>query len=376
MKCRRRLFRLKDPYCNCDDLFLEAVRENCRFHYENCTDYRRILDALGFGGEIMSDQPLDEYLAKLPFLPTLLFKRRRMYSMPPRSFAVKATSSGTSGKFSEIGFDAFSLVCGLKMVLRIGKQRGLFSWMPCRYIVMGYRPHRSNRTAVTKTAFGATLFTPCVSRKYILNYKNGKYSADFDGVIKAVCGYAKKSLPVRFMGFPAYTYFLLREMERRGISVKLPKRSKIMLGGGWKQFYAEQADKATFYRLAEKVLGIQEKDIVEFYGAVEHPIMYTDCGHHHFHVPAYSRVIIRDPDSLEPLPNGEVGLVNLITPMVAATPILSVLTDDLGVLHDGGECGCGISTPYLEIIGRVAPDHIKTCAAGAAELLSESMKAL
>lgn len=376
MKYRRRLFSLKDPYCNSDELFLKAVRENCRFHYENCEDYRKILDTLNFGGVILSNKPLDEYLATLPFLPTLLLKRRRMYSMSPRRFAVKATSSGTSGKFSEIGFDVGSLVCGLKMVLRIGKRRGLFSLIPCRYIVMGYRPHKSNRTAVTKTAFGATLFTPCVSRKYILNYKDGKYSADFDGVIKAVCSYAEKSLPVRFMGFPAYTYFLLREMERRGISVTLPRRSKIMLGGGWKQFYAEQADKTTFYRLAEKVLGIKDKDIIEFYGAVEHPIMYTDCENHHFHVPVYSRVMIRDPDSFEPLPNGEVGLVNLITPMVAATPILSVMTDDLGVLHDGKECGCGISAPYLEIIGRVAPDSIKTCAAGAAEFLSENIKAL
>lgn len=375
MKYRRRLFKLKDPYGRSDELFLKAVRENCLFHYKNCADYWKILNALGFDErEILSDKPLFEYLAKLPFLPTLLLKRRRMYSMPPRKFVVKATSSGTSGKFSEIGFDLGSLVCGLKMVLKIGRRRGVFSLIPCRYIVMGYRPHKSNRTAVTKTAFGATLFTPCVSRKYILNYKNGKYSADFDGIIKAVQIYAKKSLPVRFMGFPAYTYFLLREMERRGIRVRLPKNSRIMLGGGWKQFYTEQTDKATFYQLAEKILGIKDKDIIEFYGAVEHPIMYTDCENHHFHVPVYSRVMIRDPDSFKPLPNGEVGLVNLITPMVAATPILSIMTDDLGVLHDGVECGCGIKTPYLEIIGRVAPDSIKTCAAGAAEFLSENIK--
>lgn len=178
------------------------------------------------------------------------------------------------------------------------------------------------------------------------------------------------------MGFPAYTYFLLREMERRGISVKLPKKSKILLGGGWKQFYAEQADKETFYRLAKKVLYIDDSNIIEFYGAVEHPIMYTHCQNHHFHIPAYSRVIIRDPDSFNPLPYGSVGLVNLITPMVAATPVLSVMTDDLGVLHSGGECGCGIQTPYLEIIGRVAPDSIKTCAAGANEILSENIKVL
>lgn len=56
--------------------------------------------------------------------------------------------------------------------------------------------------------------------------------------------------------------------------------------------------------------------------------------------------------------------------MVKATPILSVMTDDLGILHDGG-CGCGIDSPYLEIIGRVGVKDIKTCAAGAAEILSE-----
>lgn len=368
---------MKDPYGSHDGLFLKAVRENCLFHYKNCADYRKILNALDFGErEILSEKPLGEYLEKLPFLPTLLLKRRRMYSMPPRRMAVKATSSGTSGKASEIGFDLGGLLCGLKMVIRIGRRRGIFSPIPCRYIVMGYRPHKSNRTAVTKTAFGATLFTPCVSRKYILNIKNGEYAPDFDGIIKAVRTYSKKSLPVRFMGFPAYTYFLLREMERRGISVKLPRNSKILLAGGWKQFYTEQPDKQTFYRLAGKVLGIKHRDIIEFYGAVEHPIMYTDCIEHHFHIPAYSRVIIRDPDTLKPLPNGEVGLVNLITPMVAATPILSVMTDDLGVIHDGSECGCGIRSPYLEIIGRVAPDSIKTCAAGASKILSESIKAL
>lgn len=377
MKHRRHLFSSKIPYIISDKLFLEAVRENCLFHYKNCPDYRKILNGLNFGeNEIMSDMPLDEYLAKLPFLPTLLLKRRRMYSLPPRRIALKATSSGTSGKFSEIGFDLGSLICGLKMVIKIGKYHKLFSPIPCRYIVMGYRPRKGSSAAVAKTAFGATLFTPCVSRRYILNFKDGRYVPDFEGIIKAVQSCEKKSLPVRFMGFPAYTYFLLREMERRGISVKLPKNSKILLGGGWKQFYAEQTDKETFYCLAKKVLDIDRNNIIEFFGAVEHPIMYTHCQNHHFHIPAYSRVIIRDPDSLKPLPKGSVGLVNLITPMVAATPILSVMTDDLGVIHDGKECGCGIQTPYLEIIGRVAPDSIKTCAAGANEILTENIKAL
>lgn len=175
MKYRRRLFSLKAYDADgADEIFLNAVRENCLFHYERCAEYRKILDAMDFGKEkITSDMPLGEYLAKLPFLPTLLFKRRRIFSVPPRGMVLRATSSGTSGRFSEIGFDAGGLLCGLKMVVRIGARRGVFSPIPCRYIVMGYQPHKSNRTAVTKTAFGATLFTPCVSRKYILKFKDG-----------------------------------------------------------------------------------------------------------------------------------------------------------------------------------------------------------
>ena len=82
-------------------------------------------------------------------------------------------------------------------------------------------------------------------------------------------------------------------------------------------------------------------------------------------------MIIRDVKTLKPIPSGQIGLVNLITPMVKATPIVSVMTDDLGVLHDGEDCGCGISSPYLEIIGRIGLKDIKTCAAGAAELIKE-----
>ena len=202
-----------------------------------------------------------------------------------------------------------------------------------------------------------------------MKYKNGGYEPDFDGIISLIKRLESSAFPVRFMGFPSYTFFLMKMMDERGIRVKLPKNSKIMLGGGWKQFYAEQADKQTFYSLAKRVLGVDDNNIVEFFGAVEHPILYCDCPNHHFHVPAYSRVIIRDVDSLKPLSLGKVGLVNLITPMVKATPILSVMTDDLGVLHRGEECGCGIKEPFLEIIGRVAPNDIKTCAAGAAEAL-------
>ena len=366
-----KLFRHKFPYDveGTNELFLRAVRENCRYQYEHNAGYRAILDGKGFHPDM-----LKEYsdIANLPFLPTLVFKHHVMYSMPSWRMLVKATSSGTGGQFSQIGFSCGDLWNGLHMVLKVVNDRKLFSLCPCNYVVFGYKPHKSNHTAVTKTAFGATLFTPQLHRTYALSFTDGKYVPDLEGVIRAILKYARSRFPLRFMGFPSYTYFTMRMLDERGIYLRLPKGSKIMLGGGWKQFYREAVDKEEFYALAKKVFSLDDSEIVEFYGAVEHPILYCDCPRHHFHVPAYSRVIIRDVNTLNPVPNGQIGLVNLISPMVKATPILSVMTDDLGVLHDGASCGCGIPSPYLEIIGRVGLKDIKTCAAGAADILKEA----
>ena len=370
MKYRRKLFRHGDPYnpAGTEELFVKAVRENCAYAYAHCPGYRAILDDAGFSPEQLQTEA---DLADLPFLPTALFKRRRLFSMPRWRLPLVVTSSGTSGRASEIGFSVGDLWAGLLMVLHICKLRRLLSWRPCHYVVFGYQPKHRNRTGVSRTAFGVTLFTPALSRTYALRWKNGDYVLDLEAVQAAIVKHSRSRFPLRFMGFPAYAWFLMKRMDEQGVRVQLPKGSKLMLGGGWKQFYAEEVDKRAFYALAKKVLGLEDRDIIEFFGAVEHPIFYNDCERHHFHIPVYSRVLIRDPETLRPVPNGVPGLVNLISPMDIGTPLLSVMTDDLGVLHDAEECGCGIRTPWLELLGRVGLQDIKTCAAGASELLNK-----
>lgn len=369
MRSVSRLLRYKNIYDikGSESLFVDAMRENCRFQYDNSEDYRKILDGMNFSPDDVKDI---DGVARIPFLPTLFFKTHRITSYKSTKHLYKATSSGTNGKFSEIWFDLGSLWSAMIMSLKILKHWKLISARPCNYIVFGYQPKRSNKSAVSKTAFLTTLLAPALHRTYALKYSDGKYEPDLETVHEAIQKYSTKKAPVRFMGFPSYTFFVMQMMEERGISVKLPKNSKIMLAGGWKQFYKEAVDKKTFYELARKTLGVEEENIIEYYGAVEHPILYADCPNHHFHVPVYSRVIIRDVNTFEPLPNGQTGLVNLITPLYKATPLLSVMPDDLGILHDGCKCGCGIESPYLEIIGRVGLKDVKTCAAGAADLLN------
>ena len=368
MSARSRLFLWPDPYdtASTDALFADAVRECAAFHSAHCPEYRAILDAAGFSPDglvSISD------LAKLPPIPTAFLKTHRLRSLPLFASPIRAASSGTSGQASEVSLDWGACFAGLSMVLKVASPRGIVSPRPCHYVVFGYMPRRENAMAAAKTAYGYTFLAPALSRTYALRWQNGQYVPDLEGVIRAILRHAASPFPTRFMGFPAYTYFTLRQMDRRGIRLRLPSGSKIMLGGGWKQFWREAVDKTVLYALAERVLGIPEEEIVESFGAAEHPILYCDCRNHRFHVPVYSRVLIRDVRTLEPLPMGQPGLVNLISPLIRANPLVSVLTDDLGVLHPGEECGCGTNSPTLELLGRAGMSEIRTCAAGAEEML-------
>ena len=81
MRYRRKLFRLRDPYDieASQDLFLQAVRENCAYHYAHCGEYRAILEHFHFSPETLH---CETDLARLPALPTAFFKGREIYSMP------------------------------------------------------------------------------------------------------------------------------------------------------------------------------------------------------------------------------------------------------------------------------------------------------
>lgn len=365
----RKLFRTRDLYdpAKTDDIFVKAMRENAVFHYMKCPEYKQILDNAHFDPYQIKTM---EDVANIPFLPTLYFKHHELFSKPLWTMPIKATSSGTSSGFkSKIAMSFGDLWRGFQMIKRVFGYHKLWSLRPVTYLIFGYEPTRHSEAGIMKTAYGFTYVAPAKKRVYAIRWTKDGYEVDLEIIKQEMIKAAKKRTPIRTIGFPAYTYFLLKEMEAEGIRLKMPKGSKITIGGGWKQFYAEKVDKQEFYKLVKTVLGIEDEDCVEFFGAVEHPILYTDCRKHHFHIPVYSRVFIRDPETFKPVKNGEVGLINLVTPMMEGTPLLSVMTDDLGILHDG--CECGEKSPWLEIIGRVGIKDITTCAQGADTLLKE-----
>ncbi|MDR1094674.1 MAG: acyl-protein synthetase, partial [Clostridiales bacterium] len=346
-------------------VFVKAVRRNVAFHAARCPEYAEILRRREFG--IAGLRSAGD-LHTIPPLPTAFLKEHTLCSKPFDRMLFRSTTSGTGGRVSRVGLDWPTMLRGLGMSLGSFFANRLFSPRPVVYIMLGYQPAKRNKTGIVKTAHASTFFAPALRRVYALKDNGVSYDLDMDGVKEALLSCARRGTPVRLVGFPAYFLFLLNELKESGVRLQLHPKSMVLLGGGWKQFFAERVDKFELYALSAEVLGVGESRVREFFGVVEHPVVYVDCAKHRFHVPVYSRVLIRDPD-LSPVGFHTPGILNLITPIMTAMPHTSLMTDDLAVLYPGEECGCGIRSPYFEILGRVGAAGVKTCAAGAAELL-------
>ena len=117
-----------------------------------------------------------------------------------------------------------------------------------------------------------------------------------------------------------------------------------------------------------RVLGIPADRIRDVYGMVEHGVPYVTCEHGHFHVPVYSRVCAVSPHTMEILPNGETGLLKLITPYIRSTPALSILSTDLGCVEEN--CPCGRPGKYIVLKGRGGVKKYAGCGISAAQLLN------
>lgn len=370
MDYRQKLFAHKDVYGldKTAGLFLSAVRGNLAFHLQNCPEYAAVLARQGFVPE-MAGALAD--VADIPPLSTLFFKRHTLFSLPASRLAIQAKSSGTQGSRSHVGFDKKTLSYGVRMVLRVFARYDALSAVPAHYIVLGYQPSAHNEMGAAKTAYYTTKFAPALHREYALKDTGDGYAPNIDGVRDALMRYAKSPFPVRFVGFPAYMYFLVQALRSEGVRLSLGPRSMVLLGGGWKQFSDQRVDKQDLFDQIEETLGIDPTRILEFYSAVEHPVAYCACKNHRFHVPIYSRAIVRDVVTLKPVQDGVAGLLSFVTPLVGSLPLTSVVTDDIAILRSGADCGCGNAAPCFELLGRAGLDGIKTCAADAAEILME-----
>lgn len=365
------LWAYPNPYeqTQTEPLFVEAVKQCAIYHYKNNAFYKNWLDRHLFDPESIQSM---EDIIRLPVLHANFYKTHVVKTAPDNNIVLNLTSSGTTGQKSQMFYDAWTIFCSDKSADTQFDYYGLITDEPTNFLLYSYEPAENVNVGTLRTRQMMRRYAKENELVYALKYTGGGHEFDLLGCIDTLFRFEKEGLPVRLLGFPAFLYFTLEKMREMGYPpLKLNERSLVMMGGGWKGFVDKQLTPAEFRAYIKERLGLPETCCHESYGAVEHGVAYIDCPNHHFHVPIYSRAFVRDVKTLEVLPFGQAGFMNVISPMNTTVPVVSLLLGDMVVMHEGKSCGCGVETPYFEIIGRAGTSRNKSCAIAASELLKK-----
>lgn len=334
-----------------DDLmFMNSLDEAIVNHRQKCEYFNYVF------------KDWDGKLSNLPFFNVDLLKKIDFYNEMYGEVELNLTSSGTSGQKSQTYLDKESLKRVKKSAFNIYHELGVTSKKSFNYLCFTYDPKVANDLGTAFTDELLTSFTNIKNVYYAFQWNEEKNDFVFnkEETVNKLSEFAKDDTSLRILGFPAHLYFLINEFN---LNLKLPEDSWLLTGGGWKGYDSQKIDKYNFRDLIHSKLGIQTCNQRDLFGMVEHGIAYLEDSSGKFRIPNYSRLIIRDPYTLDELENGNEGLIQFICTYNFSYPVVSVLSTDWGVKKqdDFGE--------YIEFAGRAGVKKQKGCALNANRLI-------
>lgn len=336
--------------------FLSAMRESLAFHCGNCEGYKEFCDRRGF-------DPAGKFsLEDIPFLHVDTFKTVRLVSVPEKDIAKSVQSSSTTGKVpSTVWLDRVTIerqrkVLSSIMASFIGHERKVFIMLDSPETV------KSKDGRISSRASGIRGMLP-FSRK-VFYALNDSLEPDAELLKKAVEGIGPGE-EVCFFGFTFLIYKFIVEAEKDKEmldNLKGLDKPMVVHTGGWKKLKDIKIQKPEFNERVAKVFSTDPEKVIDMYGMTEQlGTVYPDCERGHKHVPAYSDIIIREPNSFEPVRNGEQGFIQLLSPVPNSYPGISLITDDMGVIIGDDGCGCGRRGKHFIFKERAKKSEIKGC---------------
>jgi hypothetical protein len=330
---------------------LPMLKALTQHHAECCLPYRNVLDRV-FGG---ADRLRIERIEDVPFLPVTLFKTHTLASVPESEVVKVLTSSGTTGQQpSRVLLDAETAFVQGAVLVKVaqhflGKERLPMVILDHPGVVRDRRSHSARGAGILGMAqFGHRPF-------YALRED---MSLDEEGLAAYLEWAAGRRVLLFGFTFMVWQY-LVQALERAGRRLDL--RGGILVhSGGWKKLQEAAVDPGVFRERVQAATGVEQ--VINFYGMVEQVGgVYFENPRHQLQAPIYSEVIVRDPVSLEPLPDGQPGLVQVLSCLPTSYPGHSLLTEDLGVIRGADPEGTGLGGRSFEILGRVPKAELRGC---------------
>tara|TARA_B100000315_G_scaffold251859_1_gene287459 strand:- start:370 stop:1503 length:1134 start_codon:yes stop_codon:yes gene_type:complete len=340
-----------------NNLFKAAIFEAFSHHIENNELFRNFCNNQGFS--LGSNQ---RELSDYPYLPVNIFKNKKLYSVPNEKINAILSSSATSGTPSMIGIDSVTskrqTVASAKVMSNyLGDNRRPF-------FILDEDPLVSDSVEISARTAATRGFLILASEpQYFLINNNTRLSFDIDKFQKSINSCEEKNQEVCIFGFTYVLYHhVVKELMENNIQLKLPVNSKVAHIGGWKKLVSEKISKEQFVSDISNIFGVKADNIYDFYGFTEQMgLLYVSVGNNPKTVSTYSEIIIRDFQTLEPVKDGEQGLIQILTPLPHSYPGVSVLTEDVGKIVGRGMDNTGRIGTQFEMIGRADKAEIRGC---------------
>jgi phenylacetate-coenzyme A ligase PaaK-like adenylate-forming protein len=332
-------------------ILTERTRELTRWHYERCELYGHIVDRI-FGGRRALEF---ERLEDAPYLPVSLFKTRELRSVATSEVLKTLTSSGTTGQaVSRIYLDAATAQMQSRTLVKIMQH---FLGVERRSMIfLDHAAVMRDRRSLSARGAGILGLLPFGRQPFYALRED--MSLDLDGLERYVAAMGRQH-PVLFgFTFMVWQYFV-QALESAGRRLLLPG-AILLHSGGWKKLEALRVTPEEFRRRVQAVTSIEA--VVNYYGMVEQVgSVYFENPLHRLQASNYSDVIIRDTNTLEPLPPGRAGLIQVVSALPASYPGHSLLTEDLGVVEGCDNPATGMHGQYFRILGRLPRAELRGC---------------
>ena len=194
-------------------------------------------------------------------------------------------------------------------------------------------------------------------QEYALAREGGRLVLDRDKVQATIARLTAAGKRFCLLG---YTYLLyehvVRPLAEDGARIELPSSTFVVHFGGWKKLQRQAVTKAELNDRASAVFGLPPAAIIDIYGFTEQlGVVYPDDAEGVKRVPTYAEVLVRNPRSLEVVPDGDVGLLEFVCPLPHSYPGVAVLLDDMGRIV-AREPSTG-----FEIVGRAEKAEARGC---------------
>lgn len=329
---------------------LSGLIELSKFHEQHCSEYGRMLSSL------WTDPNTASSIDQIPWLPVRIFKLIDLKSVPPDQVVRTLVSSGTTGAaVSRIHLDADTARSQTRALAKITSEFTGNKRMPMLILDNdGFLKDRSKFNARAAGILGFSNFGR--NHLYLLDEE---LRPDWEALQNWLSNQGDQ--PILLFGFTFIVWQSFVQAARKsGIKLEFPEGSLLIHGGGWKKMIDESVDNVAFKKALSDVFSIDR--VHNYYGMVEQVgSIFFECSEGHLHAPAYADIIIRDTTTLEPLPFGNAGLVQVLSLLPRSYPGHSILTEDVGTIHGEDDCLCGRQGKYFSIHGRIKNVEMRGC---------------